>query len=78
MSVGDEKCKQCIVVFLTCVLKLRVDDKKTACVKKICLLGVACKVSNGKTMSGETSCCPEKCLLSILNFVLRVTYCFFL
>ena len=52
-----------------------VDDKITAYVKEICLLGVACKVSN--TLSDETFCFPEKCLLSILNFKLRVTNCFF-
>ena len=50
----------------------------TAFVKEICLLGVVCKVSNRKTLSGETFCFPEKRLLSILNLVLRVTYCFFL
>ena len=57
--------------------KLLVDDKITACVKEICLLGVVCKVLNRKTLSVETFCFPEKRLLSILNFVLRVTYCFF-
>ena len=46
--------------------KLLVDDEE------ICLLDVVCKVS-----SGETFCFPEKRLLSILHFVLRVTYCFF-
>ena len=45
--------------------------------KEICVLGVACKVSSRKTLSGETFCFPEKRLLSILHFVLRVTYCFF-
>ena len=40
------------------------------------LLGVVCKVSDRKTLSGETFCYPEKRLLSILRFVLRVTYCF--
>ena len=50
------------------------DDKITAYVKEICLLGVVCKVSN--TLSGETFCFPEKCLLSILNFKLRVANCF--
>ena len=29
--------------------KLLVDDKITACVKQICLLGVICKVSNRET-----------------------------
>ena len=51
--------------------KLLVDDKE------ICLVGVVCKVSNIKTLSGDTFCFPEKRLLSILHFVLRVTYCFF-
>ena len=51
-----------------------VDVKITAYVKEICLLGVVCKVSN--TFSGETFCFPEKCLLSIPNFKLRVTNCF--
>ena len=56
------------------VKKLLVDDKITACVKEICLLDVVCKVSNRKTLSGETFCLPEKGLLSVLNLVLRVTY----
>ena len=54
--------------------KFLVHDKITACAKEIVLLGVVCKVSNRKTLSGETFCFPEKRLLSILNFVLRVTY----
>ena len=53
------------------------DDKITACVKETCLLDVVCKVSNRKTLSGETFCLPEKGLLSMLNLVLRVTYWFF-
>ena len=57
--------------------KFLVHDKITACAKEIVLLGVVCKVSNRKTLSGETFCFPEKRLPSILNFVLRVTYCFF-
>ena len=57
---------------------LRVHNKITACVKEICLLGVVCKVSKRKTLSGETVCFPEKRLLSILNFALRLhIYCFF-
>ena len=51
--------------------KLLVDDKE------ICLLGVVCKVSSRKTLSGETFCFPEERLISILHFVLLVTYCFF-
>ena len=57
--------------------KLLVDDKIIACVKEICLLGVVCKVLNRKTLSVETLYFPEKRLLLILNFVPRVTYCFF-
>ena len=45
---------------------LLVDDKITACVKEICLLGVVCKVLNRKTLSGATFCFPEKHSLSIL------------
>ena len=56
------------------VKKLLVDDKITACVKEICPQDVVCKVSNRKTLSGETFCLPEKGFLSILNLVLRVTY----
>ena len=52
--------------------KLLVDEKE------ICLLGVVSKVSSRRTLSGESFCFPEKLLLSILHFVLRVTYCFFL
>ena len=48
--------------------KLLVDDKITACVKQICLLGVICKVSNRKTFFGETFSFLEKCLLSIFKF----------
>ena len=45
--------------------------------KEICLLGVVCKVSSRKTLSGETFYFPEKRLLSTLHFVLPVTYYFF-
>ena len=54
--------------------KLLVDDKITACLKQICLLGVIWKVSNRKTLSGETFCFLEKCLLSIFKFD---AFCFF-
>ena len=57
--------------------KLLVDDKITACVKERFLLTVVSKVLNRKTLCGETFCFPEKHLLSILNFVLQETYCFF-
>ena len=53
--------------------KLLVEDKITAWVKQVCLLG---KVSNRKTLFGETFCFLEKRSLSIFNCVLRVTYCF--
>ena len=33
--------------------KLLADNKIAACVKQICLLDIICKVSNGKTLSGE-------------------------
>ena len=56
--------------------KFLVHDKITACAKEIVLLGVVCKVSNRKTLSGETFCFPEKRLLSILNFVLRLLLLF--
>ena len=36
--------------------KLLRDDKITTGVKQVCLLGVICKVSNIKTLSGETFC----------------------
>ena len=52
------------------VKKLLVDDKITACVKETCLLGVVCKVLNGKILSGEIFCIPEKRLPSISNFLL--------
>ena len=57
--------------------KLLVDDKITACLKQnllICLLGVIWKVSNRKTLSGETFCFLAKCLLSIFKFD---AFCFF-
>ena len=47
--------------------KLLVDDKITACFKQICLLGVICKVSNRKALSGETFFFLEKNLLSIFK-----------
>ena len=53
--------------------KLLVEDKITAWVKQVCLLG---KVSNRETLFGETFCFLEKGSLSIFNFVLRVTCCF--
>ena len=56
--------------------KFLVHNKITACAKEIVLLGVVCKVSNRKTLSGETFCFPEKRLLSILNFVLRLLLLF--
>ena len=48
----------------TVAKKSLVGDKITACVK----LGVICKVSNRKTLSGKTLCFLEKRLLSIFKF----------
>ena len=48
--------------------KSLVNDKISPCVTQICLLGVTCKVSNSKTLSGETLCILEKRLLSIFEF----------
>ena len=50
--------------------KMLVDDKITACIKQICLLGVTCTciVSNTNTLSGETFCFHENFLLSIFKF----------
>ena len=45
--------------------------------KKICPMGVVCKVLNRKILSAETFCFPDKRLLSIFNFSHQVTYCFF-
>ena len=56
---------------------LLVDGKITACVKQICLLGVVCKVLNGKTLSGEAFCFLEKCLLSISKFCALSNLLFF-
>ena len=47
--------------------KLLVDDKLTACFNQIRLLGVRCKVSNRKTLSGETLFFLEKKVLSIFK-----------
>ena len=44
--------------------KLLEDDQITAYVRQICLLGVICKVSKRKTLTGETFCFLEKRLLS--------------
>ena len=63
-----------VVIFLTCgrmllqsaatgAKKFLVHNKITACAKEIVLLAVGCKVSNRKTLSGETFCFPEKRLL---------------
>ena len=52
--------------------KLLVNDKITACVNQICLLGVICKNSNRKILSGETFCILEKRLLSISDFFLNL------
>lgn len=47
-------------------MKLLGDDQVTPCVKKICLVGIICNVSNRKTSSSETFCFLDKCLLSII------------
>ena len=54
--------------------KLLVDDKITAWVKQICLLGV--KFSIEKHCLVKHCIFFEKRLLSIFKIVLRVTYCF--
>ena len=36
--------------------KFLLDDKITACVKQICLLGVLCKVSDRNTLTNEKFC----------------------
>ena len=60
------------------------DDEITACVKQIYLLGVICKVSNRKTLSGETFCFLNEYLNIVFlrapgwpttNFL--GTYCYF-
>ena len=53
---------------VTVTKKSLAGDKITACVKQICLLGVICKVSNRKTLSGKTLCFLKKRLLSIFQF----------
>ena len=59
------------------VTKLLADDKITACVKQICLLGVICKVLNRKTFFGQTFCFLEKSLLSIFKFCALSKFFFF-
>ena len=49
--------------------------KITACTKQIYLLGVTCRVSDRKALSKENvSFVGNVCLLSIFNFVPRVTH----
>ena len=55
--------------------KLLVNDKITACVNQICLLGVICKNSNRKILSGEAFCFLEH-LLSIFRFFPELTSVF--
>ena len=55
------------------VKKLLVDGKITACVK-----GVVCKVSNRKRLSCKKIAFLKNVCYPYLNFVLRVTYCFFM
>ena len=58
--------------------KLLVDDEITARVKEICLMGVVCKVSYRKTLSGEKFYLTEKRFLSMLNFCASSNLSFFL
>ena len=58
--------------------KSLVDDKITACVKRIVpALGVMCKVSNRKILSTETCCFLAKRLLSIFKYCSSSTFLFF-
>ena len=43
-----------------------------------CLLDVVCKVSNRMMLSGETFSFLKNVCYQYVNFVLRVTYCFFM
>ena len=59
-NINDSCFLTCSGMLLQCMAivakKLQVDDKPTAFVKEICLLGVVCKVLNRKILSGETFC----------------------
>ena len=58
--------------------KSLVDDKITACVKRIVpALGVMCKVSNRKILSTETCCFLAKRLLSIFKYCSSSNFLFF-
>ena len=57
--------------------KLLVDDKITASIKEICLMGVVCNVSYRKTLSGENFYFTEKRFLSMLNFCSSSNLSFF-
>ena len=59
------------------VKKLLVDDKITACVKQICLVGAICKVSNKKHCLVKHSAFLKNIRYQYFNFVLRINYCFF-
>ena len=48
--------------------KLLVDEKITASLKQIFLLGVVCKVSNRNTLSGETFALLKNVVLSMFKF----------
>ena len=58
--------------------KLLVDDKITAWVKQIYLLGVIFKVSNRRTLTGEIFCFLQKFLLSRFKFCAPRNLLFFL
>ena len=57
--------------------KLLVDDKITACVKQIRLVGVICKVSNKNYYLVKHFAFLKNVCYQCFNFVLQVTYCFF-
>ena len=85
VRVNDEskKCKCYLHFWLevmmllqaTVAKKFLVEDKVTACVNQICLLGFICKVLNRKTLFGETFLFLENPFCQYLNCVLQVTYC---
>lgn len=65
-------------------MKLLGDDQVTPCVKKICLVGIICNVSNRKTSYSETFCFLSRQMFAINNLklyfisLLQVTSFFFL
>lgn len=63
-------------------MKLLRDDQVTPCVKKICLVGIICNVSNRKTSYSETFCFLSRQMFAINNLklyfisLLQVTFFF--